>query len=243
MDGYLKQFKKVKRDMLRKGVKIYLHIFFAFFILGCDNLNNNSKKNICIDYVNQNYINYEKEHRLLNDSITNYVDSTLKSFLGEYLWEWQIDSLICLNTKQDKLVTTINISSGSCTKCVSDEIIKILGKKINDKWFFFEGGGTLIVPRDMYGKDAMHPLSFHELSQIARENSLASALIKDENGNYIVNDAWVEKHFYNNGYGNFSNRAAYDSVHWKIILDKWKHKIDTNEYKPLRKNIVHNSTL
>ncbi len=89
----------------------------------------------------------------------------------------------------------------------------------------------------MYGKDAMHPLSFHELSQIARENMLSSALIRDKNGNYIVNDDWVEKHFYYNGMcGHCKTQAQYDSTHWFKITDKWKHKIDTNEYKPLRKN-------
>ena len=99
----------------------------------------------------------------------------------------------------------------------------------------FKGGGTLIIPRDMYGKDEMHPLSFHELSQIARKEMMESALVK-KNGEYVVSDKWVDDHFYQIGYGKYDNRASYDSIHWMLIQRKWKEKIDTNEYKPLRKN-------
>jgi hypothetical protein len=145
--------------------------------------------------------------------------------------------MICLNSSSDKMVTTINISVGVCGDCRMDAITKLLGKKINGIWYFFEGGGTLIVPRDMYGKDAMHPLTFHELSQIARKEFLESALIKNAAGEYVVNDKWVDDHFYQNGFGNYKSKAEYDSVHWMMILQKWKYRIDTNEYKPLHRKV------
>lgn len=252
--------------MLKKGIKINYLLFIVYYLLftGCYN-SNKSKNNNGIEnalksneYVNNHFPLYSEAIIILNDSVNIYVDSLLKSFTGEYIWGWQVDSMICINSQHDKLVTTLNISSGNCKTCVSDEIIKILGKKINGKWFFFKGGGTLIIPRDMYGKDAVHPLTFHELSQIARKEFLESALIKNDKGEYIVSDKWVDAHFYNAGFDSFTfhrnpgmvspgeeyqmprDKEKTDSVHWFLILDKWKHKIDTNEYKPLQRNKMNN---
>lgn len=242
MDGYLKKPKQTLAMLKGDTKRIVPFLFLAAVFFSCNSLNqdNGSKADL---YVRDKFSSYNEIYAMLKDSINRYIDSSLTAYLSPYSNNWQVDSLLIIDSKVSRLVATINVSNGIGKEQYSDVIIKSLGKKIDDKWYFFIGGGSLTVPRDMYGKDAMHPLSFHELSQIARENSLASALIKDENGNYIVNDAWVEKHFYNKGYGNFSSRAAYDSVHWKIILDKWKHKIDTNEYKPLNTIVKSNKFL
>lgn len=234
MDGYLKEHL-IKQDMLKGGIKIYYLLFIICSFIGCSNNTKSNGTSKCNHYVKEHFSDFSEEYNLLNDSIKRYVASNLKSFGAEHLYEWQLDSMICINSKHNKLTAVIISSVGIFKEDVTDDATKILGKRIDNKWFFFKGGGSLAIPRSSYGKTGADPLSFYELSQIARENLLSGALIKDENGNYVVNDAWVEKHFYNNGYGNFSNRAAYDSVHWKIILDKWKHKIDTNEYKPLQK--------
>lgn len=76
-----------------------------------------------------------------------------------------------------------------------------------------------------------------------------------------MNDKWIDEHFYNAGYDSFTHhrkpgmvspgeeyqmprdKAKTDSVHWWLITDKWKHKIDTNEYKPLRRNKINNVAL
>lgn len=234
-------------DML-KGENKLIFIFILCCLTACNNINDNcEKKNtreskIGNNYVEKKFKNYSNEYNVVRDSVNIYVDSSLTSFLGEYIWEWEVDSLICMNREENKLVATINISIDACPKCWSDEIKKILGKKINGVWYFFKGGGTLTVPRNYYGKDAMHPLTFHELSQIARENFLESALIKNSVGEYIVNDKWIDAHFYNNGFASMGwdeikDKAKYDSVHWYDILHKWKVKIDTNEYKPFRRKI------
>ncbi|MEO6903434.1 MAG: hypothetical protein ABI315_09780 [Bacteroidia bacterium] len=144
--------------------------------------------------------------------------------------------MICINSEGNKLVVTLNYSLNACDDCMSDLVSNLLGKKINNTWYFFIGGGHLIIPRNYYGKDAMHPLSFHELSQIARKNVLESSLIKNAAGEYIVNDKWVDAQFYQNGFGDYKTKEEYDSVHWTMILKKWKSRIDTNEYKPMYRN-------
>jgi len=224
--------------MLKSGIRFLFLLIVSCFLLSC-----NENKSKGGEYVNQNFKHFSNLYKILNDSIEYYKHEKLVSFLNIYKETWiidtieylQIDSLLCVNSKGDKVITTMNYSMGKCKDCAMDMVTKILGKKINGKWYFFQGA-NLVVPRDMYGKDAMHPLSFHELSQIARTEFLSGALVKGKNGKYVVDDNWVDEHFYNLGWGRFKDTAKYDSVHWFYITDKWKHKIDTNEYKPLRKN-------
>lgn len=216
--------------MLTKGIKIFLIVFICFY--SCDTNN----KKIQYDYVKDSFEDYSDIYKTINDSIDFYVKSNILSFQPEYYYDWQVDSMLCINSAKNKIVACVLSSSGSGDKIKSDDVLMLLGKQINNKWYFFKGGGSLNVPRDMYGKTGLNPLSFHELSKIARENCLESALITDKKGKYIVNDAWVEGHFYYNGMcADCKTQAQYDSVHWFKIMDKWKHKIDTNQYKPLRK--------
>jgi hypothetical protein len=245
--------------MLRKEIKIYYLFAFLLIYYSCSTSTNNIKNGpvcslISNNYVHENFKLYSNEFEILNDSINIYQDSLVKSFLFIYNESWQLDSMICINSLKDRLVAAINVSYGIGKQGTSDDISKILGKKINNKWYFFMGGGNLVVPRSMYGKSEMNPLTFHELSQIARKEFLESALIKNEKGEYIINDKWIDDHFYNAGFDNFNyhknpgmvsegeeyqlprDKEKTDSVHWYLIIHKWTEKIDTNEYKPLRKN-------
>jgi hypothetical protein len=243
MDGYLLKLK-FNLAMLKSVIKYFCLLSFFVSNYSCENVLN-KKKNCDLksnEFVKKEFDNYSNEYKVINDSILIYTDSILKSFLTEYYAIWKVDSMICINSKKNKLVATINISIGECEECKTDDVIKILGKKINGVWYFFKGGGNLTVPRNYYGKDEMHPLTFHELSQIGRKNFLESALIKNAAGEYVVNDKWIDAHFYDNGYAlpgwdEIKDKAKYDSVHWYIILHKWKEKIDTNEYKPLHRKV------
>ena len=190
------------------------------------------------DYVNKNFNQYDTNYKLLKDSINYYSVSLLKDVYFIYKDEWQIDSLICLNSSKNELVSAIIVSSGKGKKGRSDAITKYLGKKIKGNWYFFQGGGTLIVPRDMYGKDENHPLSFKELSVIARKEMFGVNAFIKKDGEFVVNDKWVKEHFEFNGMcAHCKTHEQYDSTHWKKITDKWKHKIDTNEYNRQLENI------
>lgn len=238
MDGYLKLMMNLVK--LKNVIKFFC-ISFSVFVFSCESKREKDKDSISSlanlninKYVIDKYKNYEKIYTLINDSVSLYSNSLLKSFANLYIFDYEIDSMVCINSSNDKLVGTINVSIGKCSNCKLDNISLFLGKKIYGEWYFFLGGGHLKVPRDMYGKDAASPLSFHELSKIARKEMLSGAVI-EKNGKLIIDDKWVDSFFYNNGYGKYSTSAQYDSVHWRIIMDKWKHKIDTNEYKPLQR--------
>lgn len=207
-----------------------------------------SKQDKMQEYVNKNSKSYEVEYKILQDSIRYYIKNNLQDFIGVKYNDWRIDSLICINKDGDKLVTTSNSISTYEKKAWSEEVIYLYGKKIDNKWYFFQGA-SLAVPREMYGKDENHPLTFKELSDIAREEMFGENCLIKKDGEWVVNDAWVDSHFYNNGYYTFGkkgehgfavknnefqmprDKAKFDSVHWQIILDKWKHKIDTSEFR------------
>ena len=218
--------------MSRNVIKYILVLSAIFLFFSC----NQKQNEITNTYVENNFKKYEGIYKILNDSINLYQDSLIKEFLFIYGEDWKLDSMICINSINDHLVAAINVSYGKGKEGTTDDISKILGKKIKNKWYFFMGGGNLVIPRNMYGKDEMHPLSFHELSQIARKEFLESALIKNGNGEFVVNDKWVDAHFTDLGWGKFKNVAQYDSVHWYYIMHKWQEKIDTNKYKPLWRN-------
>ncbi len=216
--------------MYTKGNRFFTcSLFYLLLMLSCSNRRDIDK------YIAENYTEYSNEYRIFKDSLKFYSFSRLKNYEFLSTQKWEIDRMLCLNSKKDKLVAIVMVSSGYGFQGKSDWITQYLGKNINGYWYFFEGGGTLIVPRDMYGKDEMHPLSFHELSQIARKEMFGENALTKKDGKLIVNDEWIDEYFYNNGYGKMGwtvekNRAQYDSVHWHYIIDKWKHKIDTVEF-------------
>ncbi len=252
MDGYLIELQ-LKPVMLKKDIKNIFALFLFLLLQSCDSEIKEKEKSSSNNYVETNFAKYKQIYFDANDSIVYYANSKLSSFLTEYSNKWQVDSMMCINSTSDKLVGVIISSVGILNHDVTDDATKFLGKKINGNWYFFKGGGSLAIPRSLYGKTGSDTLSFHELSQIARKEFLESSLIQNEKGKYIVNDKWVDEHFYNAGFDNFTHHKVYglvspgeeyqmprdkektDSVHWHLIIDKWKHKIDTNEYKPLRK--------
>ena len=164
--------------MYQKEIKTFIYLFIYLFIYSSC-----SKQTKHDDYIINRYSTYKGEYEIINDSLRYYVSSFLKDYTSEYMYKWEVDSFVCFNSEKDKLVTSINSSSGKCNGCKMDDATKLLGKKINGKWYFFKGGGTLVIPRDMYGKDEYHPLSFHELSQIARKEMFGENCLIKKMGN------------------------------------------------------------
>lgn len=215
--------------MSAKEIKI---LFYTFIILSTSSCKDNKEKtNI---YLKDNFKHYSSTHKIISDSINLYLDSSLATFKSEYVYGWYLDSLVCINSSNDKLFALIIQPPTPGKGFFMDDAMQLLGKKINNKWYFFKGGGTLAIPRSMYGYSETNPPSQYFLSQIARKNMMESALEK-KGGEYVIDDDWVENKFYNTGYGLNLSRAQYDSIHWALIMRKWKEKIDTNEYKPFKK--------
>jgi hypothetical protein len=219
-------------DMLKNAIKFLLPFIFVLLINSCgSNTSTPVKSN---SYISSNFNSYKDVYGILNDSIKTYVDSLVGTFTPEYMYGWVVDSMICINSSNDKLFAITIEQPRAGTGFLSDDAMELLGKKINGKWYFFSARGSLVIPRDMYGYSETKQPSQYFLSQIARKQMMESTLVKKD-GEYVVSDEWIDQKFYNNGWGVFKTHAEYDSVHWVMITRKWKEKIDTNEYKPLRK--------
>ena len=220
--------------MLKKEIRLFI-IVVIFLLYACQNDKGKAKQSTN-KYVAEHFGTYQPIYNQITNCIKVCLDSMVSSYSTEYYDEWHVDSLLCINSESDKLVTTVNQSSGVGSNAGSDQIEKLLAKKINGKWYVFKAGEALTVPRDFYGRDSLHPINFYELSQIARKEFLEGALKEQADGSYEVNDEFIDYHFYNGYGGTERTKEQKDSIHWTLIRGQWKYRIDTNEYKPLRKH-------
>jgi hypothetical protein len=174
--------------MLKKGSFIYLFIYL--FICSCTN-----KENKSASYINQSKkvvgSEYNRVYKMANDSLLNWVKYNLANYQTQKATKWQLDSLLCFNSKADKFVSTlINQESSTTTNALN----YFYGAKINNKWYFFEGAVVYLFS-EYYGKPPKTPLSFSEMNEIALKEIYSGYLTKDGE----INEAWFTYHFARNG--------------------------------------------
>ncbi len=218
-------------DTLRNVYRL-VFVVYSLLIFSCSSNSLSSK--ISKEFIDANFKDYEPVYNLLLDSSNFYVESALKTFGGEYTSNWFLDSMICINSTNDKLVGILISSKGNGSENFIDMATKILGKQIDGKWYFWKGIETFAIVREEFGYSENNAPPVIVLSSLARHYLLTSALVKQQS-NYEVNDEWINKIFYTTGYDPTYTKEQSDSLHWHLIMDKWNHKIDTNEYKPLKK--------
>ena len=137
----------------------------------------------------------------LNDSILNWQNHKLKWFNEDTTKiKSQIDSILCFNEKGNKMITARFMTGNVSNNDVMDGIIYYYGAKINNQWYFFSGA-TIYLPREYYQKDIHTPLSFEKLHEIAMKEVFSGYLIKDEKGNWQINDKFFDYHFKESGWG------------------------------------------
>jgi len=118
-----------------------------------------------------------------NDSLNFWIKNKIHN-------PYQLDSLICFNRNNDKLVGAL----------LSEDGIKFFyGVKIKNRWYFFDGA-TIVLLKEFYPNDAW-PLSYNKLHEIAMKEVFSGYLIKDEKGNWVINDKFFEYHFKGSGWG------------------------------------------
>ena len=134
---------------------------------------------------------YESVFHSVNDSMNNWVKNGLSAYLYAQLNRWAFDSLICFNRNSDKCVMALAYQHDSITTATADFLIFFYGVKIKETWYFFDGA-AVVLPREMYEKDISKPLSFEKLHEIAMKEVFSGYLIKDEKGNWVINDKFFE---------------------------------------------------
>ncbi len=156
--------------------------------------NSNVISDLSLKYVNTNFDNYNYIYNEAKDWIHEMIETRNKVVAPLIYYSYfEMDKLILFNKAKTKCVGTINISSIATNKAASaDRIRRFQGVKINNKWYFFMGA-SLVLPRDYYKYDKYEPLSFEELSYLARKEFLLP-FCKIENGQLVENHEAIDKY-------------------------------------------------
>lgn len=207
-------------------------VIIVVFAISCNNQNDqgykekNNFNSIQNEYVKKKFYNYKEIFSLIKDTINSWKRDSLIAV--EFLYtrpQYYVDSLIVFNMDSTRLFgsyISIDIKSNS----IFDYIDDLGGAKINNKWYFFFGIHTAI-DRATYQDSIYSPLTFDELSYLAREN-LSHALYKDGKGDIKVKESFFDFMDDPNGWGlrPGSTRADIDSVIVARNKEKRKRKID-----------------
>ncbi len=147
-----------------------------------------------IQYVKENFDSYSNVYVEVEEWLNAMITSNKKTVSHLIFYSnFEVDELLLFNKDRTKCIGTINISSVLSNKAASsDDIRRFQGVKINNKWYFFMGA-TLVLPRDYYKYDMYAPLSFEELSYLARKEFLLP-FCKIENGQLIENHEAIDKY-------------------------------------------------
>ena len=197
-------------------IRLFFIFCFLFFIF-CFSCKNENNKIIAMStqYKEISKGNSGVEYLLVlqeaNDSLNFWIKNKIHN-------PYQLDSLICFNRNNDKLVGAL----------LSEDGIKFFyGVKIKNRWYFFDGA-TIVLLKEFYPNDAW-PLSYNKLHEIAMKEVFSGYLIKDEKGNWVINDKFFEYHFKaswgyykDNKFITPSTQQEWDSLYIAKALSVWQ---------------------
>ena len=205
-------------------VNIYYFIYITFYLfISCKKQSNNNKlyeKSVSIISISE----YNSIYKKSCDSLLLWNQYDLESYWIRYNQLYKLDSLLCFNSKKNRFIGSIHrYTNGTCP---SDELLFILGEKINKQWYFFSGSTSIVLPRKLYQKNETTPLSYQQLHQIALKEVYGGYLNKDG----TINEHWFISHFEGAGWVNWDDtpekiksytRKDYEQFHLKVIRNNW----------------------
>lgn len=154
---------------------------------------------------------YERIRQQVLDSLNAWCKVKLASYESVcYSRTYKLDSLLCFNSERDRMVSAILIQCNEPI-CETDAVHYLYGAQIKGKWYFFRGGGAMIVLREHYQSDIHAPVSFEKLHELAANHMLRS-YIKKKSGIWQINDAFFSAHFEDGGWGDFNRQLPKDTM-------------------------------
>lgn len=216
-------------DMFNQEIKSKLIILLLFF--SCSKQNNKNEI-FSIPFIEKKIIESKFIYNELLDSIILWkYDSLLVSkpyFVNE---RWKLDSLIILSSDSTRIFATMLRQKKTVP---ADGLEDLAGVKINGKWYFFFWSST-IIDRATYQDSIYSPLTFDELSYLARQN-LSSAFYPDKDGKLKVREDFFDFMDDPNGWGlpPGSTRADIDSVIVTRNKEMHTRKIDPAEIEQIK---------
>jgi hypothetical protein len=218
--------------MLNRVIKIS---FLLLILVQCISCNRKEDEDKRVKSISRKISGlwYDSIYNRANDSIKIWASNQLYGYRGERVFPWRIDSIICFNREFTKCVMALEVK---CTAkdCVQDEVKYFFGVKVNSKWFFFTGA-SFALPRELYQDDVHTPLSFEKLHSIAMENIFRRYLIKDNMGEWQINDKFfvsmANKNASGPGYGPCRNCKSEEEYFLYLAKENWLSK-----FEPLKEN-------
>lgn len=214
--------------MLSHAIR-FIILIGLFLMTACSQkVNENQEKAIKVLEISKNVIGgknlYGNLYRQCLDTLNTWCSTKLPGY-GSICDDrtFRLDSALCLNKEKDRMVTAILVQCNEPI-CEADAVHYLYGAKIKGQWYFFRGGGTMVVIREHYQKDIHTPLSFEKLHELAMDEMLRGYIKKNRDGEWEVNDAFFSAHFEDNGWGNFEKQNTRDT------LSNGKHFTDRKEY-------------
>ncbi len=218
--GYLIELQ-IKQVMSLQN-KTYIFLMFVF--VSCLNRNENDenfeKLNKIESEINKKIPFNKTFYSMICDSIETWSNSNLSFIYGKQNNDWTVDSLICINKKNDKIITVIH---KRCLQsdCKMDDIQYLYGAKILSNWYFFVGP-TIVNYQEKKGTAT----SFEKLHEIAMDEVFSGYLIENKKtGEWEINEAffadltsgaWYDKNKFVP-----KTQADWDKIYLQIVANNW----------------------
>ena len=154
---------------------------------------------------------YNAIYQQVSDSLNTWCLAKLPGYQSIWSFDYRLDSVLCFNSQKDRMVTAILVRCHRY-ECETDDVHYFYGTKIKGKWYFFQGGGTMVVIREHYQKDVHTPVSFEKLHELAMNNMLRGYIKKNKAGIWQINEAFFTHHFEGVNWGDFNKQTHEDTV-------------------------------
>lgn len=192
------------------------------------------------EFIQNNFNKYKYIYAAITDTLYKWkTDSIANSgpYFIESNYNSKLDSLIYFNSDSTRLFT-YHLEQNVVYKDASvDNLASLAGAKISNKWYFFFGT-SIVIDRASYQDSVYAPLSFDELSYLARKH-MQGALYRDNSGKVCVYDKWLDFINSRNDWGLPANSTLeqLDSLIVKKYNEVRTEKIDSIELEEIKKEI------
>lgn len=163
---------------------------------------------------------YNTTYQQALDSLNTWCSQKLPNYRSIWSFNYRLDSVLCFNSQKDRIVTAILVQCHR-QECETDDVHYFYGAKIKGRWYFFQGGGTMVIIRENYQKNIHTPVSFEKLHELAMEQMFRGYVKKDRAEKWVINDAFFAGHFEDIGWGDFNRQLPKDTMpNGKHFTDK-----------------------
>jgi hypothetical protein len=221
--------------MLHQGTKLLVILLFITAVVSCSRYKKYDAKEI--NKIRDNAISMsksllgEEEYNLIYNNMKDSINNWIENRLGYYTYwnsaiKYQLDSVLCVNKEQNKIVTGILLPFVE-EDGLSDDVQYFYGVKVKGTWYFFDGA-TIVVSRGYYQENIHQPVSYEVLRQIATSNIYRSYLKKNAQGEWEINERFFErianKNRVTTGYGDCFDCETEEEYYMHLVRYNWKNR-------------------